>query len=161
MSMFQSFLATGAMIMLALLSLNFNSAVLSTNTSDFQNQVYLTSFSLAQNVLEEIKEKSFDQTTIEFPTSNPASLTPTASLGRDSGEVYPYFNDVDDFNDYKDTVKAPYFETYYISCVVEYVQENDPDEVSIAQTFYKKAIVTVTSPFIDHSISLSEIYTLK
>ena len=159
--MFQSFLAMGAMMMLALLSLNFNSAVLNTNTSDFQNQVYLTSFSLAQNVLEEIKEKSFDQTTIQFPTSNPASLTPVASLGRDSGEAYPYFNDVDDFNDYKDTVAAPYFETYYISCVVEYVDGNDPDVVSSTQTFYKKAIVTVTSPFIKNSITLSEIYTLK
>lgn len=161
MSMFQSFLAMGAMIMLALLSLNFNSAVMNTNTSEFENQVYLTSFSLAQNVLEEIKEKSFDQTTIEFPTSDPSSLTPPDSLGPDPGEAYPYFNDVDDFNGYKDTVSAPYFETYYISCTVEYVTENDPDVESSTQTFYKKAIVTVTSPFINHSISLSEIYTLK
>ncbi len=50
----------GAMMILALLSLNFNSAVFNTSTSDFENKVYLTAFSLAQNLLEEIKVKSFD-----------------------------------------------------------------------------------------------------
>ena len=161
MSNFQSFLAMGAMMILAMLSLNFNSAVINTSTSDFENKVYLTAFSLSENLLEEIKEKSFDRATVQFPTSNPASLTPVDSLGPDSGEVYPYYNDVDDYNNFKDTVTAPYFETYYITCKVQYVNGNDPDVVSGTQTFHKKATVTVSSPFVQHSISLSAIYTLK
>ena len=161
MNNIQSFLAMGAMMILAILSLNFNSTVLQTSTSDFENKVYLTAFSLAQNLLEEIKEKSFDRATVQFPTSNPESLTPADSLGPEAGEVYPYFNDIDDFNNFKDTTAAPYFETYYISCVIQYVNGNSPDEVSDTQTFYKKATVTVSSPFAHYSISLSAIYTLK
>ncbi len=148
-------------MILAILSLNFNSAVLNTSTSDFENKLYLTAFSLAQNLLEEIKGKSFDQATIQFPTSNPASLAPANSLGKESGEVYPNFNDVDDFNKYKDTVSAPYFEAYYISCDIQYVNGNSPDEVSSTQTFYKKATVSVSSPFTRYGVSLSAIYTLK
>ena len=148
-------------MILAVITLNFNSAVIQTSSSDFENKVYLTAFSLAQNLLEEIKEKSFDRATVQFPTSNPASLTPVDSLGKDPGEVYPYFNDVDDFNNFRDTISAPYFESYYISCVVQYVNGNDPDETSSTQTFYKKATVTVSSSYARHSISLSAIYTLK
>ena len=154
-------LTIAAMILLAIISLRFNSAVTETSNAETNNKVYLTAFSLADNLIEEIKSKSFDQTTVNFPTTNPASLTPSDSLGPDSGEVYPYYNDIDDYNGFQDTITAPYFETYYVSCSVQYVSANDPDEVSSTQTFYKKVSVTVSSPFIDHSVYLSSIFTLK
>ena len=161
MSNVQSMLTIAAMILLAIISLRFNSAVTETSNAETNNKVYLTAFSLADNLIEEIKSKSFDQTTVNFPTTNPASLTPSDSLGPDSGEVYPYYNDIDDYNGFQDTITAPYFETYYVSCSVQYVSANDPDEVSSTQTFYKKVSVTVSSPFIDHSVYLSSIFTLK
>ncbi len=157
----QSMLSTGAMILLAIISLRFNSAVVTTSNTELENKVYLTSFSLADNLIEEIKGKSFDQTTINFPTTNPASLTPTSSLGPDAGEVYPNFNDVDDYNGFQDTVTAPYFETYYLSCTVQYVNADNPDAVSSTQTFYKKVTVTVSSPFLRHDVTISSVYTLK
>lgn len=160
MSNVQSMLTITGMFLLAIISLRFNSAATTTSDTQTNNKVYLTAFSLADNLIEEIKGKSFDQTTINFPTTNPASLTP-ASLGPDSGEVYPYYNDVDDYNGFQDTVSAPYFETYYISCVVQYVSADDPDEVSSTQTFYKKVTVTVSSPYLDHGVYLSSIFTLK
>ena len=161
MSNVQSMLAIGAMLILSFISLSFNSAVLNTSTIDFQNKVSLTAISLADNMLEEIKSKSFDQATLQFPTNNLASLTPPSSLGPEAGEVYPNFNDVDDYNGFIDTVSAPYFETYYLSCKVEYVSGNSPDVVSSVQTFDKRATITVTSPYLRNSISLAEIFTLK
>ena len=154
-------LTIAAMILLAIISLRFNSAVTETSNAETNNKVYLTAFSLADNLIEEIKSKSFDQTTVNFPTTNPASLTPSDSLGPDSGEVYPYYNDIDDYNGFQDTITAPYFETYYVSCSVQYVSANDPDEVSSTQTFYKKVTVTISSPYLDHSVFLSSIFTLK
>ena len=161
MSNIQTMLTIGAMLLLALVSLNFNSTVLNTSTSDMESKIYLTAFSISDNLIEEIKQKSFDQSTIDFPTTNTASLTPPASLGPEAGETYPNYNDVDDYNGFKDTVTAPYFETYYVSCSVEYVDSNDPDAASSTQTFYKKVTVTVNSPFLRHSVSLSSIFTLK
>ena len=161
MSNIQSMLAIGAMIILSFISLSFNSAVLNTSTTDLHSKVALTAISLADNLLEEIKSKSFDQATVQFPTCNLSSLTPPSSLGPEAGEVYPNFNDVDDYNGFCDTVAAPYFESYYVSCKVEYVSGDSPDVVSNVQTFDKRAIVTVTSPYLNNSISLSEIFTLR
>jgi hypothetical protein len=161
MSNVESILALGGMIILAIISLRFNSSVLQTSTADFENKVYLTSFSIADNLIEEIKSKSFDQNTVNFPTTNPASLTIPDSLGPDPGEVKPYYNDVDDYNGYLDTTAAPYFEKYYISCKVEYVTSSNPDVASPTQTFYKKVTVTIKSDYLSNPVSISAIYTLK
>ncbi len=154
-------LTVGAMLLLAIVSLNFNSTVLDTSTSDMQNKIYLTAFSISDNLIEEIKQKSFDEATIEFPTTNTASLTPPANLGPEAGETYPNYNDVDDYNGFADTITAPYFETYYVSCSVEYVDGDNPDVASTTQTFYKKVTVTVSSPYLKSPVSLSSIFTLK
>ena len=161
MSGIQSILTIGGMIILALISLRFNSSVMQTSSADFENKVYLTSFSIADNLIEVIKSKSFDQHTINFPTTNPASLTPPDSLGPDPGEVKPYYNDIDDYDGFHDTTAAPYFEKYYISCKVEYVTASNPDVESSTQTFYKKVTVTVSSDYLSNPVSISSIFTLK
>ncbi len=159
----QSLLSMGAMILLTLVSLRFNSTMLSSQTADLESKVYLTAISLGDNIIEEAKTKAFDISTINFPTTNPATLTAPGGLGPAYGETYPNFNDFDDFNNFHETIQAPYLETYYISCVVTYVQPNNPDQVSSTQTFYKRLTVTVTSPFLKqpNKIILSYISTLK
>ena len=161
MNNIQSFLTIGGLVILSLTSLRFNQAILETSTTDVESKVYLTAFSLADDMIEEIKCKSFDETTVQFPTTNPASLTPPADLGRDGSETYSTFNDIDDFDDYTRDVDAPHAEGYHISCSVEYVDKDDPDVVSSTQTFYKKVTVTVTSPYMDRPVNLSFIFTLK
>ena len=157
----QSLLAFGAMLILALSSLNFNEAVLSNTTTEIENKVVLTAFSLADDLIEEIKVRAFDAATVDFPTTNPASLTAASSLGPGWWETYPNFNDIDDFNNYTKTVSAPHAENYNVSCRVQYVNGDNPDQVVTTQTFYKKSTVTVSSPYMKNQISLSFIFTLK
>ncbi len=161
MSNIQTFLTIGAMMLLALVALRFNSAMITSQNSDLSNKVYLTAFSLADNIIEEAKVKSFDETTINFPTTNPSTLS--SVMGPDGGEKYPNFNDVDDFSGFKDTVTAPYFEKYFINCYVHYVSAANQDQISATKTFYKKLVVTVRSHYLasPDSVSLSYIFTLK
>jgi hypothetical protein len=156
-----SLLSMGALIILSLSSLNFNSSILETSTTEIESKVALTAFSLADDLIEEIKGKSFDETTKPFPTTNPASLTPADSLGPESGETYPNYDDMDDYNGYVKSVSAPHAENYHVSCLVQYVDGNNPDQVSLTQTFYKRVTVTVTSPYMKDPVSLSFIFTLK
>ena len=156
-----SLLSMGALIILALSSLNFNSSILETSTVEIETKVALTAFSLADDLIEEIKGKSFDETTKPFPTTNPASLTPADSLGPDPGETYKDFDDIDDFNGYIKTVSAPHAENYHIDCKVQYVNGDNPDQVSLTQTFYKRVNVTVTSPYMKDPVQLSFVFTLK
>ena len=161
MSNIQSFFSIGALLLLSLIELRFNSAVLENTTIETENKVYLTAFSLANDLIEEIKSKAFDAATFNFPTTDPSDLTPAYSLGHASNEVYPNFNDIDDFDRYERTIDAPHAENYNVTCSVYYVSEYNPDYKVMTQTFYKKVDVTVSSPYMKKTIKLSFVFTLK
>src|SRR3990172_577761 len=130
----QSLLSIGALVVFALVAINFNSTVLENTTVEVENKVYLTAFSLADDLIEEIKQKAFDAATINFPTNNPGDLTPANNLGPALSEAYPDFNDIDDFNGYSRTITAPHAENYQVTCQVWYVDSNNPDYGVITQT---------------------------
>jgi len=157
----ESFLSIGALLLFSLVSLNFNSSVLSNTTVEVENKVYLTAFSLADDLIEEVKQKAFDAATINFPTTDPSNLTDAYSLGHGWWETYPDYNDIDDYNGFVKTVSTPHAEGYQINCVVQYVDGDDPDQVVSIQTFYKKVTVTVDSPYLRSPVQLSHIFTLK
>jgi len=123
--------------------------------------VYLTAFSLADDLIEEIKQKAFDASTLDFPTTDPSTLTSAYSLGHGGWETYPDYNDIDDYNGFVQSVSAPHAEGYEITCVVQYVDGDDPDQIVSTQTFYKKVTVNVDSPYLRSPIQLSHIFTLK
>ena len=161
MSNVQSLLSMGALLLLSLISLRFNSAVLENSKIETENKVYLTAFSLGNDLIEEIKKKAFDVATVDYPTTNPAALTSPYSLVPAYGAVYPYFNDIDDFNKYTRTVSAPHAENYFLRCDVYYVSETNPDYKVLKQTFYKRVDVTITSPYMSKAVVLSFVFTLK
>lgn len=161
MSNIQSFLSIGAITLMSLISLRFNEAVLQNSTIEVENKVYLTAFSLADDLIEEIKEKAFDATTVNFPTTDPLTLTHPSKLGFDDNDVYPDFDDVDDYNGYTRTISAPHAEDYDISCSVWYVNPDNQSQFSSVQTFYKRVEVTVNSPYMRSPVNLSFIFTLK
>lgn len=160
MSSIQQLLILGGMLILSLTSLRFNTAVLETTSVEVENKVYLTAFSLADDMIEEIKGKAFDEQTIQFPTAT-GNLTAPDELGPETGEVYPYYDDVDDYNGYKKIISAPHAEDYMVECKVNYVSATSPDTDVLYRTYYKKVTVTVGSPYLTHTISESFIFTLK
>lgn len=165
MSGIQSLLAICAVWLFALVSINFNSSVVHNISIEVENKVYLTAFSLADDMIEEIKQKAFDKRNIGeggaiVLTPDLSQLTSPDSLGRE-GEVWPYFDDVDDYNGYSKNVGLPYVETYNVSVDVHYVNGNDPDTNISTRTFYKKVEVTVTSQYMSLPVVLSFIFTMK
>ena len=162
MSNIQSILAIGSIFLLAMVSLSFNSALLQSNTVELENKVYLTAFSLADDLIEEIKQKAYDEKTIDFPTFNRTALTPSSNFGTTAdGETYPYFDDMDDYDGYSRDADAPHAEAYHISAKVYYVLEDDAKTKSTTQTFHKRVDVTVSSPYINNNVTLTFIFTHK
>ena len=157
----QSMLTIGALVVLSLVSMRFNSTVLETTSEEVENKVYLTAFSLADDLIEEIKQKAFDAATVDFPTTDPLDLTAPGSLGPGWWENYPNYNDIDDFNRFTKSVSAPHAENYQITSRVYYVKGENPSQISSIQTFYKKVVVTVASPYMRSPVSLSMIFSLK
>ena len=83
----QSLLAIEALSIFALISVSFNSAFLENSTAEIENKVYLTAFSLADDVVEEVKQKAFDQSTAtQLKVVALTSLTLPADFGPEIGE---------------------------------------------------------------------------
>ena len=160
-----SFLTIGAMALLALISLRFNTTVLQNRITEVENKVYLTAFSLADDLIEEIKQKAFDEQTVVFKSISPAQLTPTNNFAPevlDAGENgFPStWDDIDDYNGYNKLISTPHVENYTVSSTVQYVSASDQDEVSNVQTFFKRVTVRVSSPYLSHPVRLSYVFTL-
>jgi len=161
MGSIQSLLAIAALFLLSLLSVRFNSSVLENMSVEVENKVYLTAFSLGDDLIEEIKQKAFDNETVVFRSINPEELTPRNLFGPDAGENFVTdFNDIDDYHGYSRPVSLPHAEGYLVICNVDYVNSNNHDLVSLAQTFYKRIEVTVSSNYMRMPVKLSFVFTL-
>jgi len=156
----QSFLSLGALMIFSLISLRFDSAVLQNTEVEVENKVYLTAFSLADDLLEEIKQRAFDEQTVDFKAITASALTPSASLGKESGEAWPNFNDIDDYNNYTKPVSLPHAENYTVISKIDYVLESDQDQTSTSPTYFKRVEIFVDSPYLRHQLKLQYVFTL-
>lgn len=152
----QSMLSLGALILFSFISVNFNSTILENTTVETENKVYLTAFSLADDLIEEIKKKAFDERTVDFQAIEQNQLT--YPPGPEAGEVWPYFNDMDDYNNYTKPVNLPHVEDYEVSCTVNYVNSSGNDLSS--QSYFKKVTIKVDSKYLRNPIYIKFIFSL-
>lgn len=165
MSNIQSLTTIGAIALFSLISIRFNSAVLENMTVEVENKVYLTAFSLADDLIEEIKQKAFDEQTVDFRSISPGELTPSYLFAPEVLEPGENGNpstwdDIDDYNGYVRPVSLPHIEGYIVSCSVDYVLKSNVNMPSLTQTFFKRVRVTVSSDYMRNPVTLSFIFTL-
>jgi len=162
MSGTHSFLTIGAMALLALISLRFNATLLESRTTEIENKVYLTAFSLADDLIEEIKQKAFDEKTVEWKAIPADQLSHYSLFGPvDPGEsTVNTFDDIDDYHGYQKAVSLPHVENYTVMSTVDYVSASNPDVTSSSQTYFKRITVRVTSPYLSHQVRLAFVFTL-
>ena len=99
-----------------------------------------TATMLAQELIEEIKAKRFDERTTKDLSGN------WSVIGIDSGETAgnkATFDDVDDFNGWSENLTSPYTGFTRTASVI-YVAPGDLDTSSTRDNDYKKVIVTVS-----------------
>jgi len=152
----QSLLSIGALFLLSLISLRYNSSVLQNTTVETENKVYLTAFSLADDLIEEIKQKAFDERTIDFQAIAVDQLT--LPLGVESGEAWPNFDDIDDYQNYSKPVSLPHVEDYSVTCQVSYVSSSGQDILD--RSYFKKVTIKVTSKYLSSPLYLKFIFSL-
>ena len=166
----QSILTIGAMLLLSVLILRINSTLFYSGQVVSSSKLSLIAMSLAQSRLEEIKHKSFDESTVGNTINNLNLLTAPTSLGTETGETYPNFDDIDDYNKktFKDTVQVDpnlprnrlsNVEIFQDSCTVVYVSINNLDLAVNTRTWNKKITVRVTNKTMKDVITTSTIYS--
>ena len=154
----QMLLALGAMILLSTTVLRVNNTFLTTDTVLDETKYSFLATSIGSSIIQEAKNKAFDNGTDTTAVDQLNLLTLESNLGPEGGETYATFNDFDDFDGYSRVDSTMPSAVFYVSCKVEYVNENQPDQAS-NRTWNKMITVTVTSPYMTDVIKMSTIYS--
>ncbi len=150
----------GAVLIFSILSVFTNHEILETSGTVIESQIMNGATAIALGYIEDAKRLAFDETTITGAESlDPDILTEPANLGAEFGEQYPMFDDVDDFENYSDTISTE-FMTYNVAATIAYVDTNNMNVSLFNQTLYKRMIVDVTSPFLEDTVKLIHIFSL-
>lgn len=159
-------LTLSALVLLSLVVLRVTNGFLNTNNVLMETKFGVLGVSLATSILEEAMGKAFDENTAYEGVAE--VTTDLSSIGTDS-EVYPNFDDFDDFNNlsfstYDTTIESNrfakmYSAEYLVSCRVGYINPSDPDQFTGTKTWHKKIIVRVTTPSSTDTVEMATVYS--
>jgi hypothetical protein len=142
-------------VLLSILILTENTGNMSTDETILTSKTGLNAISVANSYVEKVTGNSlyFDEYTRTHsvqprptsPSDSAALLANLSSaLGRDPGETsIGTFDDVDDFNNYNDTVTVPGVGLFHVICRVQYYDPS-ADTTTSQKTWYKLFTVAVT-----------------
>ena len=85
-------------MLLSIVILRVNTGNLNTHEVLIDSKVQILATSLANSIIEEAFTKEFDEYNVNYPAELLSNLTSVSDLGKDTGENYPNFDDMDDFN---------------------------------------------------------------
>src|SRR6266849_9839279 len=132
-----------AAVLLGLFSVRVQNVSFSRQNELTSTEATATATALAQEMLEEVCVRRFDQRwsapgQFQFDSTK---FTSADSLGRDAGEAadsVQNFSDVDDFKGYSVSKATPHIGSFAVSCNVYYVLEDAPDVQINHQSFLKR-----------------------
>jgi len=162
----QMLLTLSALVLLSLVVLRVTNGFLTTNNVLMETKFGILSVSLATSILEEAMGKAFDEkTAYEGVTEVTSDLS---NIGTD-GEIYPNFDDIDDFNNlsfstFDTTIQSNrfarmYSAEYLVECKVGYINPENPDQFTSNKTWHKKISVQVTTPSSTDTVKMSTVYS--
>lgn len=170
----QMLLTVGALALLSVLALSVNRAIVSHQTSALQTQAMLAALAEAENILEEVASKSFDEAVAPKPSAKggkgvnarkgpppgvgPKNFTPPGLLRKETSEEYPNFNDIDDFHGLKKKNKNPVFGDVDVSVDVFYVSPSNTDEISFLSTTAKRVDVHVFTRGMEDTLTVRRVF---
>ncbi|MFH1862409.1 MAG: hypothetical protein ABH878_06300 [bacterium] len=143
----QILLVLGALVLFALMLPSLNQSILHNDRTLVFTNSELTAMSLAQKIIDEAGSKVFDEVCLTTNPMLPSEMTTLGSLGPESGENYPNFDDLDDYNNLAlaDSLTLPSVR-FNIAATISYVNSVNPTQPVGSQTFFKYLQVTVTGP---------------
>ncbi len=159
-------LVIGAFMIFGLVRLNFQSTALQSEQYMETNTYVQLSATIARAMMDEIIQKKFDAA---LWTKRIAYTSDLTSCGPGSGEAYPNFNDLDDFHG--SVFLSPKIGTtpttsprclwgtegYRVSISVQYVNQNNPSQISYVPTFAKRVRVQVANTYSDQQFETSHV----
>ena len=138
----QMMLGIFALGIVTMTSLNFNKGTMNTQDALIYNKEFILATTIAQSVLDEISGKAYDEEIVNGNSIYSANDFST-QLKAESGEVYPNYDDLDDFNNFSQTDTIPQMGVFDIKVEVDYY--TDALVKTSSKTYNKNVTIYVTS----------------
>lgn len=170
MSTGQMMLALGAVILLSFLILRFNGTTFTAQEMTMDSKMGILAISVANSYIDVAKKKAFDEVVMDStkPTILLSDLTST--LGPESGEVYPDFDDFDDYNLKGNVIvdtttlinpsKSSSPTPFYITSDVYYIISANPNAPAMIKTWNKRMDVKVWCDGLVDTIRMSTVSSM-
>ncbi len=156
----QTLLTIMAMMMLSRMALSVNSSNAQGGAAVEMAAYRITATSLGTSLIEEATGLAFDQKSDTVGISNASSFTPTISLGPESGDHYPGYNDCDDFNGLHKIDSLAGSAIFITDVKVEYVTiSGNAIVVSGSQTYNKRITVSVSSKSMPDTLKFYNVFS--
>ena len=149
----QTLLTIMAMMMLSRMVLSVNNENAQSGGSIEMAAYRITATSLGTSVIEEATGLAFDELSDTVGISSVSSFTAANKLGPENGEVYPHYDDFDDFNGLHKVDSLTGSAIFTTDVTVQYVNINS-NVITVAntQTFNKQITVKVSSKWMTDTL---------
>jgi MSHA pilin protein MshD len=149
----QTLLTIAAMMMISRMVLSVNNQNAQSGGSIEMAAYRITATSLGTSVIEEASGLAFDELSDSNGISTPSSFTAVNKLGPDNGEVYPHYDDFDDFNGLHKIDSLAGSAVFATDVTVQYVSiTSNVITVANTQTYNKQITVKVSSKWMSDTL---------
>jgi hypothetical protein len=124
-----------------------------------QTEIGLFGTSLATSLIEEAQGRAFDKNSLQGLLQAVTQCTPADSLGPEPGERREEWNDFDDYNNLRDTVRIKDVDTFYRWASVSYVDSTTPNVATSNRTFCKRLTVYVKGLATQDTLRMSYLFS--
>lgn len=138
----QMLITLAALTLVSITILNHNRSSITTKESMTFSKEFIIATSIGQSLLDEISNKAFDEKIVNGNTILSAANFSTL-LKAESGEAYPNFDDIDDYNLFTKVENIPQMGIFNLSVSVNYV--SDTFQKTYANTYNKNVTVKITN----------------
>ncbi len=140
----QMMLLIGAALLFSMLTLSSNRGIVYSTQVTYESEHVLTATQLGDAMVSEIISKAFDAATADTAITNINLLTSSASFGHNAFEVYPNYNDVDDYHRFTKKVDTPRLGVFDLYTEIAYVNELNPNQVIYTKSWMKRIKVRIS-----------------
>jgi hypothetical protein len=155
----QMLLTIGAVILLGMTVITVNSTFSQHGLVLEKTEVGVYATSLATSLIQEATGRAFDENTVDTVANSTTDFTLPGSIGPETGEVYPTFDDFDDYDGLVRTVDVQGTDIFTVWSTVRYVADNNPNSTSTNRTYHKRIDIAVAGSSSADTIRMSSIYS--
>ena len=147
-------------VILGTLTVIFRDILLDDDNHQAEAEYQIMALNLLDKFIDQVALKSFDEASVNGrPNGIPGSFTSPSNLGPEVDEIYPHFDDVDDYHNFSFTDTVASGMDYTIKVELGYVTFDDTKNFLNTQSNMKRMNVSIISTSLPNEIHLSRIFS--